>query len=173
MGVMYPQMPDKSGLFGPIIHQNVNITIVAPAGTEPAGIPVMKQQAISIRCSRMEQINLGFTELEIHDNYVIGRTAEGETMTLAKHEQAMAAVRSRIDGRFTLVLDDVNSYSIDLDVMFAVRDDHAISAICVIAYRDSTRLVLKSAREIVKKPVFFFESLEAATLFVTHGQIED
>jgi len=121
----------------------------------------------------VEQVNLGFTQLEIYSDYVIARTAEGETMTLAKHEQALAEVRSRIDDRFTVILDEVNSYSIDLDVMFALRDDHVISAICIVAYRNSTRLVLKSAKDIVKKPVFFFESLEAATLFVTHGQTED
>jgi hypothetical protein len=133
----------------------------------------MRQQAISTRRNMMNQIYLGYTELEIHSNYVIGRTAEGETMTLAKHEKALAEVRSHINGRFTLVLDEVNSYSIDLDVMFALRDDHDIKAICIVAYRDSTRLVLKTAKDIVKKPVFFFESLEAATLFVTHGQGED
>lgn len=121
----------------------------------------------------MEQIDLGFTELEIHNGYVVARTSEGETMTLAKHEQALANVRSRIDSRFTLVLDEVNSYSIDLDVLFALRDNHVINAICIVAYRNSTRLVLKSAKEIVKKPVFFFESLEAASMFVTRGQIKD
>ncbi len=121
----------------------------------------------------MEMIDLGFTEFAIHSNFVIGRTAEGESMTLAKHEQALAEVRSHIDGRFTLVLDEVNSYSIDLDVLFALRDDHEITAIYIVAYRDSTRLLFKSVKDIVKKPVFFFESLEAATLFVTHGQIEE
>jgi len=120
-----------------------------------------------------KNIDLGFTQLEIHDNFVISRTAADETLTLAKHEQVITTVQPYVDGRFYLILDEVFSYAIDLDVLFALRDNQAIAAICIVAYRDSTRLVLNSARDIIKKPVYFFESLEEATLFVTHNQIED
>lgn len=120
-----------------------------------------------------KHIDLGFTQLEVHDNFVISRTEEGETLTLAKHEQMMTAIHPYLDGRFYLILDEVFSYAIDLDVLFSLRDNQTVSAICIVAYRDSTRLVLESTRDIINKPVFFFESLETATLFVTHDQTEE
>jgi len=130
----------------------------------------MNQQTTLVRDSVIERIDLGFTELEIHENFVISRASEGETLTKAKFDRVLETVRPHFNGRVYLVFDEINAYAFDLDVLFALRDDQIISAICIVAYRSSTRLVLKSAKEIIKKPVFFFDNLEAATLFANQGQ---
>ena len=37
----------------------------------------------------MKTIELPFTVLEMHDNYVIGRTQEGENLTIENHLQVL------------------------------------------------------------------------------------
>ena len=152
---------------------NVNITIPFPVGTKPASTHGTQQQAAMARGSMVERIDLECTVIEIHDNFVIGRTAAGETFTRAKYERVFTAIQPHINGRFYLVLDEVYPYAIELDALFALRDNPTIIGLCVVAYRNITRVVLKSAKDIIKKPVFFFGTLEAAMQFAAQHQDED
>lgn len=149
--------------------QNVNITVLPPVGTEPAGIFSIQLCARAVGSRVVKSIDLGFTRIEIHSDLVVSRTSAGETLTRDKCEQIMSAARPHIDKDYYLVLDEVHPYAIDLDALFTLRDEKSIVAICVVAYRNCTRVVLNSASDILNKPVFFFDTLAQATDFVELG----
>jgi hypothetical protein len=116
----------------------------------------------------MKQVDLGFTQLEIHDYYSIVRIGEGVDMTLANHEQILSEVEHEIDGPYGLIYDWINSCSVKADVIEAIRQNMRITCCVVIAYRDATVKSLAVAAEIINKPGTFCRSLDDARQWLRH-----
>lgn len=107
-------------------------------------------------------LDLGYTELEIYPNYVVIRTAEGVITSLQKHEEVVAAIESHLAGDYVFILDEVNSYSVELEPIFAIRDNPRIIAVAIVVYRPQTELIYQHGAELIKKPSMFFHDLEQA-----------
>lgn len=114
----------------------------------------------------MKHVDLGFTKLEIHDCYGIVRTNEGVDISLADHKQVRDAVEQEIDGPYGLIFDWVNSYSVNPEVVEAIRDNPRIACCAVVAYRDATVTSLTDAKDIINKPGTFFNNLADAQQWV-------
>ncbi|MEE8388288.1 MAG: hypothetical protein V3R65_06925 [Acidiferrobacterales bacterium] len=114
----------------------------------------------------MKTVDLNFTKLEIHDCYSIVRTCEGVDVNLADHERMREAVEREIDGPYGLIFDWVNSYSVNPEVIEAIRINPRIACYAVVVYRDSTATSLASAAEAIGKPGTFCSNLNEAQQWV-------
>jgi len=114
----------------------------------------------------LKNIDLGFTELEIYDDFMIGRTREGVNIDLNKHNQVIDKLSDEFEGPYGWILDEVNSYSIDFNVLLAAKDDLQIVCCAVVGYRRATRIVYNQAVRLVGKPCRFFESISEAQTWV-------
>lgn len=116
----------------------------------------------------MKCIDLGFAELEVYDDFMIGRTREGINIDLDKHNQVIDKLASEFEGSYGWILDEVNSYSVDLNVLFAVKNDPRIACCAAVSYRNATRIVLNQAARLINKPCRFCESISEAQTWVRH-----
>ena len=107
----------------------------------------------------MKTLELPFTTLEIHDGYVIGRTKEGVHMSMKEHMQVLDSVNQHLTSPYAFILDEVNSYSIDLHVLLHVHKDKNIFCIGVVYYRTATKIALEFGKHIIKKPVYFSKNI--------------
>ena len=107
----------------------------------------------------MKTIELPFTTLEIHDEYVIGRTKEGVHMSMDKHMQVLDSVNQHLTSPYAFILDEINSYSIDFNVFSHVHKDKNIFCIGVVCYRRATKIALEFGKYLIKKPVYFSENI--------------
>lgn len=114
----------------------------------------------------MKIIELPFTTVEVHDNYVIGRTNEGVHLCMEKHLQVLDTVNKHLTSPYGLILDETNSYSIDLHVMLHVSNDENISCIGIAYYREETKKVLEFSQGLVNKPVYSSSNLNNVTKWV-------
>ena len=114
----------------------------------------------------LKRIDLGFSQLEIHDRYVVGRTQEGVEVDPAAHSRALEEVRKYIAPPFGIIIDEVNSYSIACGVLEQIRNDPDIACCAAVIYRKITEVVLTPAGRFVKKPYGFFDSLPEAEAWV-------
>ena len=110
----------------------------------------------------MKLVHLGFTELEIHDGFFVGRTNSHEHITLEQHLAVMNEVKRHMTPPFAFILDEVNSYSVDLETMSYIRHDPDVLCISAVYYRLRTHIALLAASKFVKKPTAFFTSLDEA-----------
>ena len=107
-----------------------------------------------------KEIDLGFTKIQIYNGYVVGRTEEGVQLSIDKHLQVLDAVNQYFSSPYGLVLDEVNSYSVDFPVMMHVRDDPNIACIGVVCHRLTTKIALSIGKVIINKPVMFSSNYE-------------
>ncbi len=114
----------------------------------------------------MKQVDLGFTLLEIYDKYVIIRTNEGMDVTLDNHLQMRDVVEREIDGDYGLIFNWLNSYSVNPEVIEAIRTNDRIVCYAVVSYRPSTITSLAGAAEEIGKPGTFCSSLDEAQLWM-------
>ena len=114
----------------------------------------------------MKTIELPFTILEIHDNYVIGRTKEGVNLSIENHLQVLEAINQYLTSPYGFIVDEVNSYSVDLDVMLHISKDKNIFCIGVVYYRAATKLALELGQYLIKKPVHFSSNLNDVAVWV-------
>jgi len=114
----------------------------------------------------MKHVDLDFTKLEIHDHYCIVRTGQGVDVSLANHVQMRDTVEREINGPYGLIFDWVNSYSVNPEVIEAIRDNPRIACCAVVAYRDVTIKSLTGAVDIINKPGNFFSNLDDARQWV-------
>ncbi len=114
----------------------------------------------------MKTVDLNFTNLEIYDCYAIVRTNEGADVILAEHKRMREAVEQEIDGPYGLIFDWVNSYSVNPEVIEAIRANLRIACYAVVAYRDSTVKSLAGAAEVIGKPGTFCNNLDEAQQWV-------
>jgi hypothetical protein len=114
----------------------------------------------------MKHVDLGFTQLEIHDRYGIVRTNEGVDVGLAQHHQLRDAIEREIDGPYGLIFDWVHSYSVSPEVVEAIAGNPRIACCAVVAYRDATVKSLAGAAETINKPGLFCRDLVEAQQWV-------
>ena len=114
----------------------------------------------------METIELPFTTLELHDNYVVGRTKEGVNLSIDNHLQVLEVTNQYLTSPYAFIVDEVNSYSIDLDVMLHIRKDKNIFCIGVVYYRAATKLALELGQYLIEKPVHFSSNINDVTGWV-------
>ena len=62
--------------------------------------------------------------------------------------------------------DWVNSYSVNPDVIEAIRDNPRIACCAVVAYREATVTSLADAKDVVNKPSIFCNNLNDAQQWV-------
>lgn len=113
----------------------------------------------------IKSVDLGFTELVIHRRHIIARTAQGINANLEKHQQVVDTVESVLDGDYVWILDEVNSYSVELGPTLALRDNPRIIGVAVVAYRPLTEAVYQQGANLIKKPSAFFSDLEQAVVW--------
>ena len=114
----------------------------------------------------MKIIDLSFTTLEIYDYYVIGRTKEGVNLSIENHLQVLETLNQYLTSPYGFIIDEVNSYSIDLDVMLHIRKDNNIFCIGVVYYRAATKLALELGQYLIEKPVHFSSNINDVTEWV-------
>ena len=103
----------------------------------------------------MHIIELPFTTLEIHDKHFVGKTKEGVNICVDDHIQVLDTVNQYLTPPYALILDEINSYSIDFSVLMHVRNDVNISCVGVVYYRIATKIALSIGQLIIEKPVYF------------------
>jgi len=104
------------------------------------------------------EVQLEQAKLEIGSRYVIVQTDEGVDVSPAHHEQVMETVGKYTEFPVAFVLDEVNSYSVKLETLLAIRSEQRVSRFGVISYRPATRVALTLGSMLSKRPVTFFES---------------
>lgn len=114
----------------------------------------------------MKTVSLDFTVLEIYPGYVVGRTDEGVNIDIAKHQQVLDIIHREINGPYALIIDEVNSYSVDFSVMLDLDNDPLLKCGAIVAYRFSTLKALACAVRIIGKPIRVFTSLDKAREWV-------
>ena len=110
----------------------------------------------------MKRVDLGFTELEIYDDFAVGRTRTGVDIDLEKHEQVMDVLRREIPGRFGIIVDEVNSYSVRFEVLRAMRKDPRIACAAAVVYRFATIKAMAVAAMVAGTPSKTFSTLDEA-----------
>lgn len=108
----------------------------------------------------MKTIGLPFTTLELYDGYVIGRTKEGVHLSMKDHQQVLEVLNQNLTSPYGFIIDEVNSYSIDFDVMLHMSKDKNICCLGIVYYRMVTKLALEVGQYIIKKPVYFSKSID-------------
>lgn len=127
-----------------------------PTGiSHPPGVHVCKKR-----------IDLGFTELEIYDRFFVGRTRRGVEIDMEKHQLVMDIITREIPAPFGMILDEVNPYSVDFEVMLSLRNDPRAICGAVVTYRFVTLKSLAVPASLVKKPMKFCKTLEEAREWV-------
>lgn len=114
----------------------------------------------------MQIIELPFTTLEIHDGYVLGKTKEGVNLSIDDHLQVLDSVSQFLTPPYALVLDEINSYSIDFHVLLHVRNDVNVSCVGVVYHRAATKIALTFCQNMIDKPVYFSEDKNKVTDWV-------
>ena len=114
----------------------------------------------------MHIIELPFTTLEIRDQYFIGKTKEGVNLCMDDHLQVLDSVSQYLTPPYALILDEINSYSIDFSVLMHVRNDVNISCVGVVYHRIATKIALSIGKHIIEKPIFFSDNKNDVTDWV-------
>jgi hypothetical protein len=110
----------------------------------------------------MEELDLGFTRLEIRASYAIARTIEGADIDVDCHRQVIDAIEHHLDGDYGMVLDELNTYSVRLGAIAEVRCNPRCRCLAIVAYRNSTRLFMGLISGSIGKSFKVFDSLDAA-----------
>jgi hypothetical protein len=105
---------------------------------------------------------LAFSVLEIGNRYAVVSMHDGVELDLVKHNELMERIEERVNFPCVLILDDVNSYSVTLDVLMARREDRRICCFGVVAYRAVTHNIYRFAQDIIGKNTRFFPSRREA-----------
>ena len=114
----------------------------------------------------MQTIELPFTTLDIRDGYVIGKTKEGVNLSIDDHLQVLDSVNQYLTPPYAFVIDEINSYSIDLSVMLHMRKDVNVCCLGIVYYRNSTKIALKLGSSLFNKPVYFSNDINKVTDWV-------
>lgn len=104
------------------------------------------------------EVRLDQAKLEIGYRYVIIQTDEGVDVSPAHHELVMETVSKYTEFPVAFVLDEVNSYSVKLETLLAIREEQRVSRFGVISYRPATRVAFTLGSALAKRPVTFLES---------------
>ena len=108
-------------------------------------------------------IELPFTTLEIYDNYVVGRTKVGVNLSIENHLEVLKVLSEHLTAPYAFIVDDVNSYSVDLAVMQHINKDKNISCIGVVYYRAATKIALGLGQYLIAKPIYFSTNINKVT----------
>lgn len=120
----------------------------------------------------MKEIDLGFTKLEIYDDYVIARARDGVDMALTMHQQAMEAVGKEIEDPWGMIIDMVNSYSVQLPVIHAIRDNQDIHSVAIVCYREASKVSMRQAADMIEKPAILACNLDEARDWIKKNRTE-
>ncbi len=114
----------------------------------------------------IKKIDLGFTDVEIYEDYFVGRTKKGIHLTLDKHLVVLDVVNQYFSSPYGIVIDEVNSYSVDLPVLLHISKDENIVCVGVVCYREITEVALDLAKDTIEKPSKFSSQKEVVTSWV-------
>ena len=101
----------------------------------------------------IKKIDLGFTELEIHKGYFLGRAKEAISVSLDKHLEVLDVVNKYLSPPYGMILDEINSYSVEFEVMSYLKKDPNVICVGVIFYRNVTKVTLGLGKKYIDKPV--------------------
>lgn len=108
----------------------------------------------------IKSIDLDFTNLEIYNGYFVGRTKEAIELSVDKHIESLDIVKQYISPPFGIILNEVNSYSIDFAMLTHIRNDPNIMCMGIVYYRMATKLASGVVAEFINKPSLFSSSYE-------------
>lgn len=114
----------------------------------------------------MTNLDLDFTSLTFHDNYVVGCTNEGVTIDMPKHKRAISTIKQHLDGEFGIILDEKYPYDIDFAVMMEIAKETQFVAGAIVTHRPTTRAIFNLFTPFFKRPVRFFSSLDEAKIWM-------
>ena len=110
----------------------------------------------------MTQLDLDFTSLTFHDNYVVGCTYEGVTIDMSKHTHVLSVIKQHLDGEFGIILDEKYPYDVEFPVMMEIAKETQFIVGAIVTHRPTTRGIFNLFTPFFKKPVRFFSSLDEA-----------
>lgn len=103
----------------------------------------------------IKKVDLEFSSIEIYDNYFVGRTNEGVSLSLDNHLEGLNVVNQYISPPYGLILDEVNSYSVEFPVIKQLRNDPNIACVGIVYHRLMTKMALSFASRFIGKPSKF------------------
>jgi hypothetical protein len=103
----------------------------------------------------IKKIDFEFTSIEIYDNFFVVRIMEGVKVTLEHHLEVMDIVNQYFSSPYDMILDEVNSYSVEFAVMMHMRNDPNIVCIGIVYYRMATKIALSVGKNFIGKPSKF------------------
>lgn len=108
----------------------------------------------------MHQIDLGFTEIDIHNGFAIGRTKAGHHISIDNHLSVKKSINEHLQPPYGIIIDQKNDYSIDFKTLMHVRSDCDICCIGIVYHRFLTRIALEASAKMMNKPVYFANNAE-------------
>lgn len=103
----------------------------------------------------IKKIDFEFTSIEIYENYFVGRTKEGVSLSLDNHFEVLDQVNRYITPPYGMILDEVNSYSVEFPVIKQLRNDPNIACVGIVYHRLMTKMALSFANKFIGKPSKF------------------
>jgi len=120
----------------------------------------------------MKKMDLKFAELELFDDHVVVRVADGIELDLCKYRQITEVLIDSFEKPFGLVIDVLHFHSFSFDVMLAMRDNENIICCAIVSYRPTTILSLAQSLRFFGKPGTFCGSVTDARFWVKERMVE-
>jgi hypothetical protein len=120
----------------------------------------------------MEQVDLGYTRLEIGAGSMLVRTGEGVDVTVELHQAMIDEVEKRIAGDYGIVFDEISSYSIRFGVLAAMKQNLRLKCLAFVAYRPTTYEIAEIADACIEKPIQIFADTKTAYSWVARQLLQ-
>lgn len=114
----------------------------------------------------MKIIELEYTTLTLSNQVIFACTKEGVVIDMDKHNEVLAIVQQNLIAPYGCILDEQFAYTVNFDVMLAMRDNPDLIAGAVLTHRFTTQKALEFVNPLIKKPVRFFKSAPDAENWV-------
>jgi len=120
----------------------------------------------------MEQVDLGFAQLEVGAHGALVRTRNGVDITVELHQSIVGEIEKRIPGDYGVVFDDVHSYSMRFGTLVEIRTNRRLKCIAVVAYRPATYEIAELAASCIEKPLRVFAATTPAQAWIAQQFVQ-
>jgi len=108
------------------------------------------------------KIRFEYALVELRGNIAVLRVEEGADLFGEQMEAILDGIEQATNGFYSIVFDEVNSYSLQFEALKAISKRRMLRRIAIVAYRLVTVGVMRMAMCVANKPFDFFDSVERA-----------